>query len=92
MNKMIKLALLGVVATALYGCDGDTDVIEIEKDVIVENTVTVIEQVEVPVIVPVPQGTGTDIQVGTRPYFLVDDFISFIKRGLEKDLTMSQMD
>lgn len=73
MNKMIKLALLAAVATSLYGCDGDTDVIEIEKEVLVENTVTVVEQVEVPVIVPVPQGTGTDIQVGTRPYFLVDD-------------------
>ncbi|OHU85764.1 MULTISPECIES: glycerophosphodiester phosphodiesterase family protein [Pseudoalteromonas] len=66
-----KLLLSLSAAIALSGCD-DTEVKEVTKEVVVEKPVTVIEKVEVPVIVEVPKGAANDVQLGTRAQFLVN--------------------
>lgn len=74
MKRTIRTTLLGAIAIGLSACDDDSvEVVEVEKQVVVENTVTQVERVEVPVVVQVPMGTAPDIQVGSRPYFLIDD-------------------
>lgn len=72
MKLVCRIALAGVIICTLSACDGDDDSVRVET-IEVERVVTQVEKVEVPVVVPVPMGTGPDIQVGTRPYFLVDD-------------------
>ncbi len=72
MNKITKLLLLGSASLALAGCNDD-DVKVVETEVIVEQVVTVVETVEVPVVVPVVGGAGSNTQVGSRPYFLIED-------------------
>lgn len=74
MNNKQRLLLLALTTTTLAACDDDSvEVVEIEKPVIVEQTVTVVETVEVPVIVPVASGGVPNVQLGSRPYFLVED-------------------
>ncbi len=74
MKRTIRTILLGAIAIGLSACDDDSvEIVEVEKQVVVENTVTQVERVEVPVVVQVPMGTAPDIQVGSRPYFLIDD-------------------
>ncbi|GLR71431.1 glycerophosphodiester phosphodiesterase family protein [Agaribacter marinus] len=73
IKKIAMIGLIGAV-TLISGCDDDSiEIVEVEKQVIVENTVTQIETVEVPVIVQVPAGGTNNIQLGSRPYFLVED-------------------
>lgn len=57
---------------ALSGCGDDTKIKEVTKEVVVEKPVTIIEKVEVPVIVEVPKGSANDVQLGTRVQFLVN--------------------
>lgn len=74
MRNLTKLALLSAVALVVSGCDDDTvEIREVEKTVVVEKVITEVETVEVPVIVQVPHGNGPAVQVGSRPYFLVQD-------------------
>ena len=86
MKAAHKLALVTAMGVILAGCDDDTvSVVEVEKPVVVTETQvetvetdvvvteTQIQIVEKPVIVQVPAGAAKDIQIGTRPYFLVDD-------------------
>ncbi|WP_281560083.1 glycerophosphodiester phosphodiesterase family protein [Thalassomonas sp. RHCl1] len=59
------------LALALSACkDEEVKVVEVDKPVIVENTVTLVERVEVPVLVP--SADESNIQLGSRPFFLVD--------------------
>ena len=62
MKTVTKLGLLSMAALIIQGCD-DGDTVEITQT----------EVVEVPVIVQVPAGGTDNIQVGSRPYFLIDD-------------------
>ncbi|WDE10527.1 glycerophosphodiester phosphodiesterase family protein [Thalassomonas haliotis] len=56
---------------ALSACkDEEVKVVEVDKPVIVENTVTLVERVEVPVLVP--SEDESSVQLGSRPFFLVD--------------------
>ncbi|SFC92476.1 glycerophosphodiester phosphodiesterase family protein [Pseudoalteromonas denitrificans] len=72
MKPRFKLAMICVSLINLNGCDDDnTQIVEVEKTVIVEEIVN--EKIEIPVIVTVPVGTGPDIQVGPRPYSLIED-------------------
>ena len=73
MKYLSKIILISATSLSITACDDKTEIVEIEKQVIVENTTTVIEQIEIPVIVPVPEGSGKNIEVGPRPYFLVED-------------------
>ncbi len=74
MKNLTRVVLATALTTNLVACDDDSvEVVEVEKQVIVEKIVTQVETVEVPVVVPVPVGSAPDIQVGTRPYFLVKD-------------------
>ena len=72
MKTLTKLLSISFLSISLTACDDDSiKVVEVEQQVVV--TETVVEIVETPVIVPVPVGAGEDIQIGTRPYFLIDD-------------------
>ena len=71
MKYLSKVTLVLATSIPLAACNEKTDIVEVEKQVIVEKTV--IEKVEIPVIVPVPAGSAKNIAVGPRPYFLVDD-------------------
>lgn len=74
MKNMTKLAMTGVAVLLLTGCDDDSvEIREVEKTVVVEKIVTEVQTVEVPVIVQVPHGNAKSVQVGSRPYFLIDD-------------------
>lgn len=83
MKNTHKLALAATVITALSACDDDSiEVVEVENTVVV--TETQVEQVEVPVVVQVPHGAAPSVQVGPRPYFLVEDMEpSALKTHLE---------
>lgn len=73
MNKNMKWVAFASAALLVTACEKERiKTVEVEKTVVVENTVTVVETVEVPVVVPVAHGTAPAIQIGTRPYFLVD--------------------
>lgn len=59
------------LALSLSACkDEKVKVVEVYKPVIVENTITLVERVEVPVLVP--SEDESSIQLGSRPFFLVD--------------------
>lgn len=74
MNKKINVSVLAAVAMALTACDDDSvEIVEVERQVVVENTVADVQTVEVPVIVQVPAGTAQNVQLGSRPYFLIED-------------------
>ncbi|WDE06837.1 glycerophosphodiester phosphodiesterase [Thalassomonas viridans] len=69
-NFAVNLSVI-TLAMLLTACeDEEVKVVEVDKPVIVENTVTLVERVEVPVLVPSEDETG--VQLGSRPYFLVD--------------------
>ncbi|MFK3859130.1 glycerophosphodiester phosphodiesterase family protein [Pseudoalteromonas rhizosphaerae] len=64
----------------LAGCDDDVEIVE--KEVVVTNTEVEIVKVPTPVIVEVAQ--GTNIQLGARPDYLIDDMAtSALKKKLE---------
>ena len=64
----------------LTGCADDTEIVE--KEVVVTNTEVEIVKVPTPVIVEVAQ--GTNIQLGARPDYLIDDMTtSALKTKLE---------
>ncbi|WKD23293.1 glycerophosphodiester phosphodiesterase [Pseudoalteromonas sp. KG3] len=64
----------------LTGCADDTEIVE--KEVVVSNTEVEIVKVPTPVIVEVAQ--GTNIQLGARPDYLIDDMTtSALKTKLE---------
>ena len=64
----------------LTGCADDTEIVE--KEVVVSNTEVEIVKVPTPVIVEVAQ--GTNIQLGARPDYLIDDMAtSALKTKLE---------
>lgn len=72
MKTLHKLLLVTAIGIPLTGCDDDSvEVVEVEQQVVV--TETQVQLVETPVIVQVPVGAGQDVQIGTRPYFLIDD-------------------
>lgn len=82
MNLITKKVFIAAAVIGLSACDDDSvDIKEVETQVIVKETeiveVPVIvketQVVEVPVIVEVPAGEAFDVEVGSRPYFLVDD-------------------
>ncbi|WDD97781.1 glycerophosphodiester phosphodiesterase family protein [Thalassomonas actiniarum] len=59
------------LALTLSACkDEEVKVVEVDKPVIVENTVTLVERVEVPVLVT--SADESSVQLGSRPFFLVD--------------------
>ncbi|TMP38151.1 glycerophosphodiester phosphodiesterase family protein [Pseudoalteromonas rubra] len=61
------------VEKAVVTTDTKTQVVEVEKTVVVTDTVTEIKTIEVPVVVEVPAGGANNMQVGTRPDFLIQD-------------------
>lgn len=83
MNKISVCSAI-VAALLLSACDDDSvEVVQVEKPVI--TTETEIKVVEVPVIVEVPAGSASAMQVGTRPDFLIQDMEdSALKTKLEQ--------
>ncbi|HDY91966.1 hypothetical protein LCGC14_1214020, partial [marine sediment metagenome] len=69
--KRITLLTSCILLATLAGCDDDVEIVE--KEVVVTNTEVEIIEVPTPVIVEVPNGNAPDIQLGTRPYYLVND-------------------
>ncbi|WP_372857483.1 glycerophosphodiester phosphodiesterase family protein [Pseudoalteromonas sp.] len=65
--KRLPLFTACILLSALTGCNDDVEIVE--KEVVVTNTD--VEIVEVPLVVEVAQ--GTNIQLGTRPDYLIDD-------------------
>ncbi|MEM7150615.1 MAG: glycerophosphodiester phosphodiesterase family protein, partial [Pseudomonadota bacterium] len=70
--KRIPFLTTFLLLSSLTGCDDDVKIVE--KEVVVTNTDVEIVEVPTPVIVEVAQ--GTNIQLGTRPDYLVDDMAS----------------
>ncbi len=83
MKNTHKLGIAIAVVAGLSACDDDSvEVVEVENTVVV--TETQVEQVEVPVVVQVPHGAAPSVQVGPRPYFLIEDMEpSALKTQLE---------
>ncbi|MBH0049874.1 glycerophosphodiester phosphodiesterase family protein [Pseudoalteromonas sp. SWYJZ19] len=80
--KRITLLTSCILLATLAGCDDDVEIVE--KEVVVTNTEVEIVEVPTPVIVEVPSGDAPDIQLGTRPYYLVNDMSdSALKTKLE---------
>ncbi|HDZ32115.1 MAG TPA: glycerophosphodiester phosphodiesterase [Pseudoalteromonas sp.] len=80
--KRITLLTSCILLATLAGCDDDVEIVE--KEVVVTNTEVEIIEVPTPVIVEVPNGNAPDIQLGTRPYYLVNDMSdSALKTQLE---------
>lgn len=78
--KHIPLLTSCLLIGVLAGCDDDVEVVE--KEVVVTNTDVQVVEVPTPVIVEVAQ--GTNIQLGTRPDYLIDDMAdSTLKTKLE---------
>lgn len=74
MKNIYQLSAIAALVLALSACEDDSvEIVEVEREVVVENTVTTVETVKVPVIVPVPAGSADNVQLGSRPYFLVED-------------------
>jgi glycerophosphoryl diester phosphodiesterase len=74
MPTLKKLLLASALSFTLSACDDDTvEIVEVEREVVVQNTVTVVETVEVPTIVEVPAGAADNVELGSRPFFLVND-------------------
>ncbi|KTD95724.1 glycerophosphodiester phosphodiesterase family protein [Pseudoalteromonas sp. H71] len=67
--KRITLSASCLLFVALVGCDDEVKVVE--KDVVVTNTHVEIVEVPTPVVVEVAQ--GSNIQLGTRPDYLIND-------------------
>ncbi len=67
--KRLPLFTACILLTALTGCNDDVEIVE--KEVVVTNTEVEIVEVPTPVIVEVAH--GTNIQLGTRPDYLIDD-------------------
>ena len=70
--KRIPYLTTFLLLSSLTGCDDDVKIVE--KEVVVTNTEVEIVEVPTPVIVEVAQ--GTNVQLGTRPDYLVDDMAS----------------
>ncbi|WP_394184822.1 glycerophosphodiester phosphodiesterase family protein [Pseudoalteromonas tetraodonis] len=70
--KRIPFLTTFLLLSSLTGCDDDVKIVE--KEVVVTNTEVEIVEVSTPVIVEVAQ--GTNVQLGTRPDYLVDDMAS----------------
>jgi glycerophosphoryl diester phosphodiesterase len=68
--KRIPLLTSCLLLITLAGCDDDVEIVE--KEVVVTNTEVEIVKVPTPVIVEVAQ--GTNIQLGARPDYLIDDW------------------
>ncbi|GAA66716.1 glycerophosphodiester phosphodiesterase family protein [Pseudoalteromonas sp. BSi20429] len=80
--KRITLLTGCILLATLAGCDDDVEIVE--KEVIVTNTEVEIVEVPTPIVVEVPSGDAPDIQLGTRPYYLVNDMSdSALKTQLE---------
>ncbi|MBB1294261.1 MAG: glycerophosphoryl diester phosphodiesterase [Pseudoalteromonas rhizosphaerae] len=78
--KRIPLLTSCLLLITLAGCDDDVEIVE--KEVVVTNTEVEIVKVPTPVIVEVAQ--GTNIQLGARPDYLIDDMAtSALKTKLE---------
>lgn len=82
MNIIIKIMVVSGVVLGLSACDDDSvEVQEVQTQVVVKEIETVevpvivkeVETVEVPVVVQVPAGDAFNAQLGSRPFFLVDD-------------------
>ena len=74
MNNFNRFAIAIAMPLVLGGCNDDSvEIREVEKQVVVEKVVTQVETVEVPVLVEVPHGNAPSVQVGSRPYFLIED-------------------
>lgn len=74
MHTIKKLSVISAISFTLFACDDDSvEIVEVEREVVVQNTITVVETVEVPTIVEVPAGAADNIELGSRPFFLVDD-------------------
>ncbi|NOU52512.1 glycerophosphodiester phosphodiesterase [Pseudoalteromonas sp. JBTF-M23] len=67
-----KILLSMSALLVLSGCNDDTKIKEVTKEVVVEKPITVVEKVEVPVIVEVAKGGANDAQIGARAQFLVN--------------------
>ncbi|EAW29161.1 hypothetical protein ATW7_10093 [Alteromonadales bacterium TW-7] len=67
--KRITLSASCLLIVALTGCDDEVEVVE--KDVLVTNTEVEIVEVPTPVVVEVAQ--GSNVQLGTRPDYLIND-------------------
>ena len=67
--KRITLSASCLLIAALTGCDDEVKVVE--KDVLVTNTEVEIVEVPTPVVVEVAQ--GSNVQLGTRPDYLIND-------------------
>ncbi len=67
--KRLPLFTACILLAALTGCNDDVEIVE--KEVVVTNTEVEIVEVPTPVIVEVAH--GTNIQLGTRPDYLIDD-------------------
>ncbi|MBB1422399.1 glycerophosphodiester phosphodiesterase [Pseudoalteromonas sp. SG43-7] len=78
--KLTPLLTSCLLLITLAGCDDDVEIVE--KEVVVTNTEVEIVKVPTPVIVEVAQ--GTNIQLGARPDYLIDDMAtSTLKTKLE---------
>lgn len=78
--KRIPLLTSCLLLITLAGCDDDVEIVE--KEVVVTNTEVEIVKAPTPVIVEVAQ--GTNIQLGARPDYLIDDMAtSALKTKLE---------
>ena len=78
--KHIPLLTSCLFIGVLAGCDDDVEVVE--KEVVVTNTDVQVVEVPTPIVVEVAQ--GTNIQLGTRPDYLIDDMAdSTLKTKLE---------
>lgn len=72
MKYIRSIAIAASALVILCACDDDSvEVVQVETPVVV--TETLVQQVEVPVIVEVPHGAAPSVQVGSRPYFLIED-------------------
>ena len=67
--KRITLSASCLLIVALTGCDDEVKVVE--KDVLVTNTEVEIVEVPTPVVVEVAQ--ASNVQLGTRPDYLIND-------------------
>ena len=84
MERFSINLLLILLTLAVSGCkDEKVKVVEVDKPVIVEHTVTIIERVEVPVVLPAEEAFA--VQLGNRPFFLVNALAeSALKTKLEQ--------
>ena len=78
--KRITLLTSCILLATLAGCDDDVEIVE--KEVVVTNTEVEIVEVPTPIVVEVAE--GVNIQLGTRPDYLINDMAqSTLKTKLE---------